>query len=116
MKVGRFIAPLVAALALLVPAAAANASYTISKRQAELNARDAAEFKYGDLYGISFGRTSASCKPQFVRYDARYNYHRWVCGWAGEDSDSDLAGGVIRITGHTGNSYGYAVLRGISWD
>ena len=115
MKYCRILAPLIAAAALLASVAPANASYTITKHQAEINARDAAETKYGDQYGIRFGSTSAVCKPQFIQYEPGFTYHRWICGWAGPDAAGDVASGVFRITGHSGNSYGYLVLRGINW-
>lgn len=108
----------VVALALLIPSAASAAdTYYISKGQAERNVRDAAAYKYGDGYGIRYRRTGASCRPQFYdRAERGYVYHRWVCTWAGEDYDGDTAYGVMRIVGHSGNTYGYKVVRGIFWD
>jgi hypothetical protein len=105
------IAAAVTVAALVLPAAA-SADYTISKAQAQWNARDAARALYGDS-GVTFNHTSSTCRPQGVRYDRRYTYHRWVCGWAGYVGDGTYASGLLRITGHTGDTYGYLTLRGI---
>jgi hypothetical protein len=113
MKRLLFVAALVATAVLAVPAMASASSYTISKREAQADARDAAKALYGDSYGIH--RVAARCRPQFVRFDPRYDYHRWVCGWAGFDYDEDLAMGRLRITGHSNDTYGYTVLAGIRW-
>jgi len=96
-----------AALLALAAPAAASASYTISRADAALNARDAASRLYGDD-GVTFNNTSTYCRPQWERYDRRYTYHRWSCRWA-----SIRYTGVLRITGHTGHTYGYLALRGL---
>jgi opacity protein-like surface antigen len=101
--------------AVLAIPAAASADYTMSRAQAQYNTRDAARTLYGS-YGVTFNGTIARCRPQSTRYDARYNYHRWVCGWAGRDVDGDIASGSLRITGHSDGTYGYMVLRGIHWN
>ena len=101
-------------IALLALPTAASASYTISKAEAQWHARDAARTLYGPSYGVTFNGTSSSCRPQGMRYDPSYNYHRWVCGWAGRDDDGEMAFGLLRITGHSGG-YGYLALRGIHW-
>lgn len=99
--------------ALIVPTVA-SADYTITRAEASYQARDAARTLYGS-YGITFNGTIARCRPQSTSYDRDYTYHRWVCGWAGRDRDGDVASGTLRITGHTGDNYGYLVLRGIHW-
>jgi hypothetical protein len=105
------------ALCALLPVATADARYTISKREADNMARQAAQSRYGAEYGITYADTIADCKPQYVRYNPRYAYHRWKCPWAGRDSDGDIASGVLRITGHTGDGmFGHLVLVGITWD
>jgi hypothetical protein len=101
-----------AAVALALPATA-SASYTISKAQAQWDARDAARTLYAD-YGVTFNATSSSCRPQYTRYDRRYTYHRWVCGWATR-VDGDAMGGVLLITGHSDGTFGYRALRGIRY-
>jgi hypothetical protein len=111
--VRKTIAAAAALLALAAPAAA-SADYTISRAEAQSDARDAARTLYAD-YGVTYNGTSASCHPQFTRYDRRYTYHRWVCGWATK-VDGDYVAGLLRITGHTGQgNYGYLVLRGIHY-
>jgi hypothetical protein len=57
----------------------------------------------------------SSCRPQFVGYNPRYTYHRWVCGWAGLDYEQELASGTLLITGQSDGTFGYRVLRGIRW-
>ena len=72
----------------------ASATYTITKGEAQRNARNAAETKYAD-YGVTYSDTSASCRPQFEKYNPRYAYHRWVCGWAAYNDDGDMIGGTF---------------------
>lgn len=109
-----FITAAVAAAALLAVPAMASASYTISRGEAQLQTRHIAADLYSD-YGIRFGRSGAYCEPQFVKYNPRYTYHRWVCTWAGRDWDGDMAYGRMRITGHSSGTIGYIVLSGIHW-
>lgn len=105
----KFAIAVAAIAAVLAVPAAASASYTISKAQAQGDARDAAR----TLYDVTYNGTSSSCRPQGVRYDRRYTYHRWVCGWATDAGDGSYASGLLRITGHSDGSYGYLVLRGL---
>jgi hypothetical protein len=114
MKQVLITAALAAVGALAVPSIA-SANYTITKAEAQRNARDAAEYLYGDAYGVQYAYTAASCRPQYTKYNPRYAYHRWVCGWAGPDWENDTASGRLRITGHSNGTYGYMVLAGIRW-
>jgi hypothetical protein len=114
------VAAIAATLLLAAPAAAAGAgagdSYYLSKSQAERNVRDAAETLYNENYGIVYEDTGAWCRPQGAKRARRgFVYHRWVCTWAGRDWEGDTAYGAMRVTGHSGNRYGYKVLRGIHW-
>src|SRR4051794_22550213 len=101
------------ALTVMIAPSIARADYTISKSEAQANARDAASYLYGDRYGVH--GVQAKCRAQFVREDPNYNYHRWVCGWAGYDVDGDVVGGRLRITGHSDGTYGYMELIKIRW-
>jgi hypothetical protein len=114
MKRALTAAAITAAAALGAPAAA-SAGYTITKSEAQRFARDAAERRYGDDYGIRSSTTKSSCRPQFRRYNPRYAYHRWACYWAAPDGNGDVAAGRLRITGHSDGSYGHLVLIGILW-
>jgi hypothetical protein len=105
---------IVALLAMAVPADAKSRSYYIGKREAEADTRQAVRERYREDYGIH--GILARCRPQFVRYDPDYDYHRWVCGWAGWDYDEDIAYGRLRITGQSGGYFGHHVLSGIRWE
>lgn len=115
----KFIVLAALAAALAIPASA-QASYSISQNTAEANVRDAAEYKYGDLYGVTVD--VEYCRPQGLpsnsvskRYYGVY-LHRWTCIWVGTDSDGADVGGAFRITGHSNGNYGYLpVGGGIRW-
>ena len=116
------IAALVAALSLAVPAVASandSSGYYLSQHAAELNAKDAAEFRY-EPWGVT--ADAAYCYPQFhsfVSVSKRYSgrWHRWTCTWVGTDSDGADVSGQFRITGHSDGRYGYMpVGGGLRWD
>lgn len=94
----------------LVLAQTAGANYYIDKQTAESNATIAAEIVY-----ITVGELGASCRPQYqfgkINKWRDYRWHRWVCEWSGLGPRSGVEG-TFRITGHTGNKFGYLVLRG----
>jgi hypothetical protein len=114
----RIIIILALALVAAVPATA-SASYTISQRAAQSDARIAAEDRYS---GNGVSADGASCRPQGYTwsqrsYWRRYTWHRWVCSWWGSDGDDASVYGVFRITGHTGDYFGYLALNGgLRWE
>lgn len=116
-RIKQIVGAAVVAAALVAPASA-SASYSITQHQAEINALDAAETLYA---GNDVTADDSWCHPQGVligeagsRYRGRY--HRWSCFWTGTDGDYADVYGVLRITGHTGNRYGYlAVYGGMKW-
>jgi hypothetical protein len=106
--------------ALLVPSAA-QASYNITQRQAEVYAADAAVDRYGDRWGVT-AEGGADCRPQSNFGGSVYSfhpgrYHRWTCLWTGTDGDYADVYGWFRITGHNGYyDYGYLpVFGGLKW-
>lgn len=106
----------VAALAALP--ATAGASYSIPQHRAESDAVDAANTRY-EPWGVE--ASSAWCYPQgHYSPNSDYapgRYHRWVCGWVGTDGEGSDVRGVFRITGHTGDVYGYLPLfGGLKWN
>lgn len=109
-------AAIVLGAALLAPATA-SASYNTTQGQAEVNAMDAAEYRYA-ANGVD--ATGAWCYPQghFTNNMRIPGYwHRWVCTWVGTDDEDSSVYGHFRITGHTGNRYGYLPLMGgLRWD
>lgn len=114
----RFAVAAVAAAILAAVPATANASYTIPQGRAEAHAIDAADFRY-EPWGVE--ATSAWCYPQgHYSPNSDYapgRYHRWVCSWVGTDGDGLDVHGAFRITGHTGNRYGYMPLfGGLRWN
>lgn len=101
----------VVAGALIAPAGA-SASYNMSQGQAEADVADAAEFRY-EPWGVSVDDTF--CAPQGTQPESRRvygRYHRWTCTWTGYDGDGAEVYGQFRITGHTGDNYGYMPVRG----
>jgi hypothetical protein len=111
----RSLAVLAVAVGSLAFAGTANADYYIGKRQAQINARDAAETRYA---GNGVTAKAASCRPQWAtRADSGYIYHRWVCAWVGYDADGDDVHGFFRITGQSDDTFGYMPLYGgLRWD
>jgi len=97
-----------------IAASEADASYYLSKRQAQADARDAAETRYA---GNGVIADAAACRPQFERIRPGYDYHRWVCAWVGTDGDGAEVYGHLRITGHSNDTYGYMPLYGgLRWE
>jgi hypothetical protein len=95
----------------LMAPSAASADLYLSKAQASRAAKYEAERMYGG-YGV---RTS--CRPfGQSRADSRYDYRKWVCGWAGlydnDDGTTLLCSGVINIAGCRVYQYQYKVIRG----
>lgn len=106
----------VVAGALIAPATA-SASYTIPQREAQEDALDAAEYRY---VANGVDATGAWCYPQghFTnRMRIPGYWHRWACTWVGTDDEGSSVYGQFRITGHSGNRYGYMPLGGgLRWD
>jgi hypothetical protein len=97
------VAAAAAAVSLLASAGSAQANYHYTKQGAEKIARDYVFKKYT----VEYGNLSTYCRPQGARKaDARYKYHRWVCGWY--DAASGY-GGTVLIVGSdsfSGSYYG----------
>jgi hypothetical protein len=106
------------AVALILPSTA-SAAYYIPQREAELNALDAADTRYGDRWGVT--SDDSYCRPQgrpYISIHKRYAgvYHRWTCIWVGEDGEGADVAGAFRITGHSDGHYGYLqVGGGLRW-
>ena len=110
---GKLAAAATAAVALAAPAAA-QAEWHYTKGGAQRLARQAAEIRYGQ-FGITAASTVASCRPQGERYDSRFKYHRWVCGWADTDAAGRMCSGTITIVGSRGKGgYYHRAQRGMS--
>ena len=110
---GKLAAAATVAVALGAPAAA-QAEWLYTKGGAQKLARQAAETRYGQ-FGVTYATAVASCRPQGQRYDPRYKYHRWVCGWADTDAAGNMCGGQIVIAGSRGKGgFYHRVQRGMS--
>lgn len=109
---------LVALVATLAVPSVASANYYITQRVAESAVKQSAEDRY---YDNGVDAKGSYCYPQFHKYVAgkryAYTWHRWTCVWYGFDGDMDAVYGAFRITGHTGNNYGYLPIGGgLKWD
>jgi hypothetical protein len=93
--------------AVLVPVTAAHADWYMSKRGAERVARHFVSNHYANTYASDL---TTRCRPSGQRYDPRYVYHRWVCGWY---DSSDGTSGTVLIVGSRGSGAYYGkVLHG----
>jgi hypothetical protein len=105
-RITRLVAPLLIAVAVLIPATAAHASYHMTKRGAEQAAKNYVAHHYANTYEQNL---IASCRPQgYSASDPRYIYHRWVCTWVDR---SDNTTGQVLIAGSDvpGSYYGRVV-------
>jgi hypothetical protein len=105
------LAATLAAIALIAPTTA-HAEYFFTKSGAQRVARDWVSKHYAG-YDVTFGSTVAVCRPQFERYNPRFKYHRWVCGWS--DGTCSGAASVIGSSSARGAYYG-RTLAGIRCD
>jgi hypothetical protein len=96
-----------AVAAVLIPVTAAHADWYMTKRGAERATKDYVSDYYANTYAQDL---TASCRPSGQRYDARYVYHRWVCGWY--DRSDDTSGTVLIVGSRTPGAYYGKVLHG----
>lgn len=90
------VAVAIGVLTLPVAASEAQASYHLSKREAQKLARWDARNRYGGSH------VAAYCRPQWRdAAEPGYIYHRWTCGWAG-GFDGEVCGGQLIIIGSRG--------------
>ncbi|HEY4278969.1 MAG TPA: hypothetical protein VGM91_12145 [Conexibacter sp.] len=94
-------------VAATVPVSAAHADYHLSKPEAERLARDYVARHYANTYRSDL---VSLCRPQGMRYDSRYVYHRWKCGWY--DRRDHTSGAVIIAGSRTPGLYYGRVLHG----
>jgi hypothetical protein len=106
-RIAKLLVPLLVALVVLVPASAAHADWHLSKAGAQRIAKRYVAQHYADTYS---GDLTTYCRPQGRRYDPRYVYHRWVCGWY--DSSDDTSGAVLIVGSDIRGSYYGRVLSG----
>jgi hypothetical protein len=101
-------ATIIACVALVI-AAPAYANYYLTKN----GARAATRTFVANAYGFNRGDIATSCRPQGrSKPDARFVYHRWVCGWAIDAH----CGGSIRILGSSAARWAGRVVHGLSCD
>jgi hypothetical protein len=100
----------VIACGAFVVATPAYANYYLAKN----GARAATRMFVGNAYGFNRGDIATSCRPQGrSKPDARFVYHRWVCGWAIDAH----CGGSIRIIGSSSAArWAGRVVHGLSCD
>jgi hypothetical protein len=102
------VAPLLLALAVLLPVTAARAEWFYTKGGAEIMAKDFVSKHYANTYHENL---LASCRPQGRRAsDPSYKYHRWVCSWV--DSSDHTAGAVLIVGSDFRSTYYGKVLVG----
>jgi hypothetical protein len=102
------VAPLLLALAVLLPVAAAHAEWFYTKQGAEVMAKDYVSKHYANTYTENL---LASCRPQGRRAgDPSYKYHRWVCTWV--DRSDHTAGRVLIVGSDFRSTYYGRVLLG----
>jgi hypothetical protein len=99
--------PLIVALGVLVPASTAHAEWHFTKSGAQRIAKDYVSRHYADTYVENL---TTFCRPQGRRYNPRYKYHRWVCGWY--DAGDKTSGAVLIIGSDITGSYYGRVLTG----
>jgi hypothetical protein len=92
------------AAALVVPGAA-QANWYFSKYGAEQMAKEYVADHYARTYVSDL---TTVCRPQGVRYDPAFKYHRWVCGW--HDSSDDTSGAVLIVGSARGGAYGRVLV------
>jgi hypothetical protein len=101
------VAPLLLALAVLLPVTAAHAEWFYTKQGAEIMAKDFVSTHYANTYRENL---LAACRPQGRRAsDPSYKYHRWVCTWVDR---SDRTAGRVLIVGSDfrGTYYGKVLV------
>ena len=95
------------ALVLAVPlTGVAHAEWYFTRQGAQKVASDYVSKIYEDTYVQDL---TTACRPQNRRYDPRYKYHRWVCGWY--DKSDDTSGVVLIIGSDSPGAYYGRVLR-----
>jgi hypothetical protein len=104
-RIAKLLIPLIVALVVLVPASAAHAEWHFTKSGAQRIAKVYVSKHYAHTYAENL---TTYCRPQGRRYNPRYKYHRWVCGWY---DSSDNTSGAVLIVGSdiTGRYYGRVV-------
>jgi hypothetical protein len=100
-----------AAVLTLALAGTAQARWFLSKGAAQRATRHEVALKYHDTGVV------ARCRPYGrPTADPSYDYHRWVCGWAGDalfdDGTPALCHGTLLIAGSRVNGYQWQVYRG----
>jgi hypothetical protein len=103
----KLLVALTVALAVLIPATAAHADWHLSKAGAQRIAKRYVSQHYADTLAQNL---TTYCRPQGRRYDRRYVYHRWVCGWY--DASDNTSGAVLIVGSDIGGSYYGRVLSG----
>ena len=92
---------------LLIPTSVAHADWYFTKRGAQRSARHFVSHHYANTYASDL---TTSCRPSGRRYNPRYVYHRWVCGWY--DSRDGTSGTVLVRGGRGSGVYYGRVLHG----
>jgi hypothetical protein len=110
-RIGGLLAPLLLALAVLLPVTAAHAEWFYTSQGAEIMAKDFVSKHYANTYKENL---LASCRPQGRRAsDPRYKYHRWVCTWV--DRSDHTAGRVLIVGSNYRSTYYGKVLVGAGY-
>jgi opacity protein-like surface antigen len=106
----------VLALAAMATAAVADASWTMTQRQAVSYTKQAAHQEYG----VNRYRTGAVCSPKGTSQSRQDfwpgRYHSWICGYA--IRYDTWCGGRLSIKGTTSSIYAfhYVVINGFRCD
>jgi hypothetical protein len=103
----KLLVALTVALAVLIPASAAHADWHLSKAGAQRIAKNYVSTHYADTFASDL---TTSCRPQGRKYNPRYVYHRWVCGWY--DASDDTSGAVLIVGSDISGRFYGRVLSG----